>query len=225
MYEDSFSYEDVVIAGNLNAVSGTGFAEPVVDNSVLLETVSVEDGNMIDIEVDRVAFDEVSGLTRNQNAAAGAVENVYDSIDPDFDFAALVGSLFTLNEDDYPVFLDQLRAQYAQHLQSVLWSTRAVNRVVTERMECLALRWRDLAEGARWRQTVMPTADAPMASTGCFEPGQVSVWLRGFGSWNELDGDREAPGYDEDPVWHSLRRRLQLRRELVPGRRRWLLRS
>jgi outer membrane autotransporter protein len=199
LYGDYLNYEDVVVAGTLNAVPVTGFAE-IVDNSVLLDTVSVLDGNTIDIEVERNAFDEISGLTRNQNAAAGAIENVYDNIDPDSDFAALVGSLFTLDEEDYPEFLDQLTgAQYAQHLQSVLWSTRAINRVITERMECSgSTMGATQTSGAKIGDTtVMPTADAPMASTGCFEPGQASVWMRGFGSWNDLDGDNEAPGYDE----------------------------
>jgi outer membrane autotransporter protein len=45
--------------------------------------------------------------------------------------------------------------------------------------------------------TVMPTADAPMAATGCFDPGTASVWMRGFGQWNTLDGDENAPGFDE----------------------------
>ena len=34
-------------------------------------------------------------------------------------------------------------------------------------------------------------------ASGCFDREKVQVWVRGFGSWNELDGDREAPGFDE----------------------------
>jgi outer membrane autotransporter protein len=46
--------------------------------------------------------------------------------------------------------------------------------------------------------SVVPVADAPAGSAGCFQPGQGSVWARGFGQWNSLDGDSNAPGYDED---------------------------
>jgi outer membrane autotransporter protein len=98
--------------------------------------------------------------------------------------------------------MDQLTgAEHAQHLRSVLWSTRAINRIITERMECdgenVYARSASATSGAKvGNNTVMPTADAPMA-TGCFEPGTASIWMRGFGQWNTLDGDENAPGYDE----------------------------
>jgi len=200
LYEDSTVYEDVIVADDLNPIDPEqGFAN-VEDNSALLNTQAMVDGDTIDLNVERVAFNEVAGLTDNQQSAAGAIENVYDRIDPDSDFGRLVGSMFTLDDGDYGRFMDQLTgAEYAQHLQSVLWSTRAINRIITERMECegaysAATQTSSAKVGDN---TVMPTADAPLASTGCFEPGTASVWMRGFGQWNNLDGDSNAPGYDE----------------------------
>ncbi|MFO1123816.1 MAG: autotransporter outer membrane beta-barrel domain-containing protein, partial [Hyphomicrobiales bacterium] len=210
LYEDSFTYHGVLSAGALSSADPiTGFAE-VEDNSVLLDTRGEIDSvnpNQINLVVNRVAFDQaVSGLTQNQNAVAETIEDVYGDIDPNSDFAGLVGSLFSLNADDYPEFLNQLTgAEYAQHLQSVLWSTRTINRLVTERMECSGATpgymetsglSADLGDGT----SATATADAPsMAdSNACFEPKRFAVWARGFGSWNSLDGDSEAPGFDED---------------------------
>jgi outer membrane autotransporter protein len=209
LYADSFRYEAVVSSGSAMTVADpdTGFVE-VQDNSVLLDTRGEMVGdNQIDLVVNRVAFDQaVSGLTQNQNAVAETIEDVYGDIDPNSDFAGLVGSLFSLNADDYPEFLNQLTgAEYAQHLQSVLWSTRTINRLVTERMECSGATpgymessglSADLGDGT----SATATADAPsMADTNaCFEPKRFAVWARGFGSWNSLDGDSEAPGFDED---------------------------
>jgi len=200
-YGDSMVYEDIIDAEVLNTVDPVqGFAE-VDDNSALLNTQAVVDENdNIDLNVQRVAFNEVDGLTRNQRAAGGAIEDVYDRINPDSDFGRLVGSMFTLDDGDYNRFMDQLTgAEHAQHLQSVLWSTRAINRIITERMECEGAygAYTQTSSAKVGDNTVMPTADAPVASTGCFEPGTASVWMRGFGQWNALDGDQEAPGYDE----------------------------
>jgi outer membrane autotransporter protein len=41
-------------------------------------------------------------------------------------------------------------------------------------------------------------ADVVAAPAGCFEPGRVSLWADVSGSWNKQDGDKNAPGYDED---------------------------
>src|SRR5262249_13996499 len=128
IYADHFVYENIIDA---NALTGGYDAARTVDNSLLLVTTAVnDDADNIDLVVERTPFDEVSGLKRNQHAVAGTIEKVYDRIDEGSEnFQDLVGSLFTIdNAADYARFLNQLSgAEYAQQLQSVLWSTRPIN--------------------------------------------------------------------------------------------------
>lgn len=196
LYADRTVYDNVIAA---DALTGSVSVE---DNSPLLITKAVNDGdNNIDLLVKRVAFNDVAGLTSNQKAVGGAIEKVYNKLDGKSDFSRMVANMFTLDDSQYKNVLGQLSgAEYAQHLQSVLWSTRAINHIVSERMEC--------TDGAAYVKTsdaakvgdksVVPTADAPMGSAGCFQPGQASVWARGFGQWNNLSGDNNAPGVNED---------------------------
>jgi outer membrane autotransporter protein len=206
-------FEDVVDADDLDGDPLTGFAN-AFSNSPLFTIVSeVDANNNVDLRFTRVAFDEAlgEGGTRNQRAVAGAIEEVYEEVlenpGDNPEFAGLVSNIFALGRDGYPLFLDQLAgAEYPQHLQSVLWSTRTINRIVGERMECSGASSPFDIDGGTSAAlgdgtSAVPVADAPseepMASSGCFDREKVQVWVRGFGSWNELDGDREAPGFDE----------------------------
>lgn len=200
-YADATLYDNIIVSNNRIGEFGN-----VDDNSALLKTTAFYDfdgdsDQNVDLYVERIAFDDVSDMTKNQKSVGGAIENVYTDIDPDTDFGRLVANLFTLDDGDYQSFLDQLTgAEHAEHLRSVLYSTRAINRIITERMECDGETYAQQASATNGAKvdgnTVMPTADAPMA-TGCFEPGTTSIWMRGFGQWNNLGGDDEAPGFDE----------------------------
>ena len=205
LYDDVTVYQNIIDADEL-----VGEFKSVTDNSLLLNTrAAYEDGDgtnegqNVDLVVERTAFNAVGGQTHNQRAVGGAIEKVYkDGIEPGSNFDKLVSSMFTVgSEEDYANFLDQLSgAEYAQQLQSVLWSTRGLNSVITERMECTDGSMGGSTQTSSAKvgdNTVMPTADAPMQSTGCFEPGQASVWMRGTGQWTSLSGDDEAPGLDE----------------------------
>ena len=207
-YADLTVYDNIIDAEDLY-----GEFASVTDNSLLLKTRAAyeygdepgNDGQNVDLVVERTDFNAVAGLTDNQKAAGGAIEKVYDGVDPSTPFGKLVASLFTVDSQaDYEDILDQLAgAEYAQNLQSVLWSTRGLNRVITDRMSGAGS-----TGGAGGSQTaaadigggasVMPTADAPMASSGGFEAGRGSVWMSGYGQWTALSGDDEAPGLDEN---------------------------
>ncbi len=206
------TYENIIDA---NALTGGYDAARTVDNSLLLVTTAINDNaDNIDLEVERTPFDEVSGLKKNQHAVAGSLEKVYDDLDEDSLFAQSVGNLFTLADGDYQKFLKQLTgAEYANYLQSILWSTRVIKRTITERMECDAA----FAAGAVKIASspnamlaanhanfnglqVRPSADLAPAAVGCFTPGTGHVWGRASGTWNNLDGDNNAPGYDETQV-------------------------
>ncbi len=195
LYSNEGYYADV-ITGN---VAGT-FAN-VTDNQVLLDTTAIYYDSHVDIGYERVAFNAVEGLTTNQKNVGGAIEKVYPDIDPNTPFGDLVADMFTLDAADYKKELDQLSgSQYANHLQSVLWSTRAIDRVITERMECKDDTSHDKmasnGDATVGNNTIAPTADV-ISSTGCFHPGEANIWMSGFGQWNKLSGDQNAPGYDE----------------------------
>lgn len=91
-----------------------------------------------------------------------------------------------MNSNDYPKALDQLAgAEFAQMIQSVLWSPGQINSSITDRMDC-GLNW---VGGAG--------ASGARGPDACFDPGHVQVWGRIGGDWNTNDGDKNAPGYSE----------------------------
>ena len=99
---------------------------------------------------------------------------------------------------DYQWGLDQLSgSQFAQSLQSVLWSLSPLNASITDRMDC------SLNVLAGGRATRQPCGQA---TRPCIRPGQVQAWARAFGGWNNLNGDVNAPGFDEDQfgIWAGI---------------------
>ena len=198
-YANSGVYEKVITGENV-----TGEFANVTDNQVLLDTIATYHYDThVDIEYKRVAFNAGPGQTTNQRNVGGAIENVY----PDLPnggtpaFNDLVAHMFTLDAAAYANELDQLSgSQYANHLQSVLWSTRAIDRVITDRMECAADTTHEKTasngDAKVGNNTITPTADI-ISSTGCYRPGEANIWMSGFGQWNKLSGDNNAPGYDE----------------------------
>jgi trimeric autotransporter adhesin len=195
LYEDFFVYEEVLESPN--PFAGVGEFTNLVDNSALLETDDVyyNDGNeFMDIEVTRLGFGDVEGLTSNEMSVGDAIEAVYDEVvlNPgDYEpFTSLVENLFVLDEEDYPLILQQFSgAEHAQNLQSTLWSTRAATDIITERMQC--------AGPGQMNGQINGQING-MAEYGCFIPEQAQVWARGYGRWNTHDGDSNAPGYSED---------------------------
>ena len=196
-YANNTTYMHVVEAGTLTG----GFAS-VTDNSILLNTTAdVHAGSpgFVNLNVTRTAFGAVPGLTQNQSAAGGGIEAVYSKlpgpgVDPSTTnaFDQLVSKLFTIdNAADYATVLDQLSgAQYAQQLQSVIWSTRELNQTITDRMECLI-------DGTSWQAGGGEPKPHAAATPGCFQPGQWTLWAQGHGSWDRQRGDSQAPGYKE----------------------------
>jgi outer membrane autotransporter protein len=193
-YANSSSYEDLVVAGNSLNTDGL----VVKDNSLLLKTTFDPGGNTIGLDVTRTKFNAVSGLSKNENAAASGIEHIYSklpgvTVNPanTNSFDQLVARLFTIgNRSTYFAVLDQLTgAQFAQQLQSMVWSLRPLNESVNDRMDCSL------------NQPMVPVAQG--YSYGCFRPGQFQTWARGWGGWNHNDGDINAPGYDEQQgaIW------------------------
>ena len=74
-YGNSFHYDDLVVANNLNT---DGLV--VKDNSLLLNTTLSQDGNTLGLDVTRTTFNAVGGLSKNESAAAGGLEHVYSKL-------------------------------------------------------------------------------------------------------------------------------------------------
>ena len=199
-YDDETRYEDVVETEEGGLLVGDTFN--VDDNSALLITEAQidEENDSIDLVATRQGFGEVDGLSKNGKKVGDAIERIYGNLeDDDSLFSNNVKELFALADGDYQDFMDQLTgAEHAQYLQSVLWSTRTIKRTITERMECDAYGAGAVANVNGLQ--VRPTADLAPEAIGCFTPGTGHVWGRASGTWNSLDGDRNAPGYDETQI-------------------------
>jgi outer membrane autotransporter protein len=194
-YANQTVYEDIIVAGN--TVGGANSFDQVTDNSIFLKTQEIYDGNTVDLVTTRTGFDALGGLGKNQNAVSGAIEKAFHHLPgPGTDphdaspFARLIANLFTIdNAKDFQLLLDQLGgAQYAQYLQSVLWSLKPLNKSITDRMDC--------SLNLDYMRPVSPET----GPGGCFTPKQWQAWVRAFGGWNNNDGDVNAPGYSEDQL-------------------------
>jgi trimeric autotransporter adhesin len=199
-YANKTFYDNILQANVRN-----GTFDVVEDNSLFLKATAIYDGNSnVDLSVKRTPFNRIGGLTKNEKSAAGGIEHAFKKlpgpgVDPSTTnaFDQFVASLFTINnKKEFSTLLDQLTgAQFAQELQSVLWSLRPLNESITDRMDC----------------SLNHSNIGPVASGygnggqpyGCFVPGQWQVWARAWGGWNHNDGDANAPGYDESQwaIW------------------------
>ena len=197
-YANHTFYDNIIQANG-----GVGVFDTVTDNSILLKTTAIYEGFNVDLQVDRTQFNAVNGLSKNEKAVGGGIEHVYGqlpgvNVNPATTgpFAQLVAKLFTIdNAQDYALILDQLSgAQYAQYLQSVLWSAKPLNNAITDRMDCTVNFDRSMVNQPNsW-------------GTGCFTPGQLQAWGRVWGGWNNNDGNVSAPGDDESQfgIWGGL---------------------
>jgi uncharacterized protein with beta-barrel porin domain len=212
LYNNTTTYSHIIEG---KTVSGT-FAN-VVDNSILLTPTPVyHDGSpgFVDLVVTRTPFNAVAGETQNEQRVGGGIENVFNQLPIGVDvfkgtnkFDQLVATLFTIdNAHTFGQALDQLSgAQFAQELQSVIWSTREINKTIAGRMDCMLDSvavyganggGADAQGGGADMPVKAPPRPAPVY-TGCFVPGHWTVWAQGHGSWNHDDGDSNAPGYKE----------------------------
>ena len=201
-YANNQTYDDLIVAGN--AVGGANSFNNVKDNSLLLNTTVIYDGNTVDLNTTRTDFNAVKGLTKNEHSAATGIEDIYKKLigkgNPAStnSFDQLVASLFTIdNKTSYAAVLDQLSgAQYAQQLQSVLWSLRPLDAVITDRMDCSSNHPKALPG-------VPGVPGYSYQPGGCFIPGQLQTWGKVWGGWNNNNGDIAAPGYNEQQwgIW------------------------
>ena len=135
LYHDAYVFNDVI-----EGVTRTGQFASVTTNtgSVLLApSVTYDAAANVDLRLDRVAFDDVAGLTVNQKAAAGAIETVY-SPNQTGDFGTLLANLFLISDAGvYGDAMNQLSgAQYAGHMQALRYNSLQVSTLVSDQIDC-----------------------------------------------------------------------------------------
>jgi trimeric autotransporter adhesin len=182
LYANSYFYNNII---DSNALTGR-FAVPVAvsTGTPLLQFSAIyDDAENVDLNMTRIGFGDVPGLTINQSNTGGGIENVYAPTltGP---FAGMLGNLFLVTADDYPDALDQLSGdQYAGYLQGLRNHSMQLNSLISDQIDC---------------------AISIQGPQKCRErDGDVRVWL--LGSYNDVsvDTDINAPGYDSKN-WSAL---------------------
>jgi outer membrane autotransporter protein len=176
LYADSYLFEDVIDA---NVRNGQFDSCGIEGNPALLELSCAYDaqGN-VDLGINRVAFNAVAGLTRNQTAVGSGIEALYD-VDIDGPFRDLVEELFTFDEGEYRGALDQLSgASYAAYQQS---------------FHALGVHYSQLIDRAT--ECAMPQRAS--SALDC-RTDKVHIWGQLDVGGRRNDGDVEAPGYNAD---------------------------
>src|SRR5262249_24119600 len=138
------------------------------------------------------------------------LEQIYDDVVIPPDLQDLIASIFAPGTTaEIQARLNEVSgAQHAQLQQAILRTTQDLNSLVQERLDGVLISEDGVryagASNLRYAQAAGPATDAgPPAGDCCSHglvrgPSGLSFWLRGFGSTANVDGDAEAPGYDQD---------------------------
>ncbi|MEX0922579.1 MAG: autotransporter domain-containing protein, partial [Rhodovibrionaceae bacterium] len=216
-YDPTTEYHNVIDAGtNGGTVNGTF---DTVQDTALLDLMAIyEADETVDLTLTRLAFDSPDGLTRNQRAVGGGIENAYEPGIAGTEYGDMIASLFLLDLEEYRERLDQLGgAEYAQGLQSLIQSQRMFRNSIFDH---LGFRrggggGDDTAFIGRFDYLSDQLASAGTDETGTAsspqdtqqaarmadrrrDPGTVSVWARAYGNFGDLDGDENASSFEED---------------------------
>lgn len=171
-------YEDVIhaatpIVGNFNRV---------LPDSALLNVKAVKEneagegdtGYAVDLDVTRLAFSAVPGLSANQQSVGAAL----DKLSGTNTVGGIVPQLFSLNNAEYAKALNALGgAEFAQLDQSVLWSTGQLNSTITDRMDCGA-NWAASANGGGRRTSAASCRARPTSGRGSMARGTRIAAIR-----------------------------------------------
>ena len=177
LFADSYFWNNVIDAVTRNGTFDACLIGAPYNLTPLLDLNCIYDGaNNVDLGLERVAFNGIGGLTRNQDAVATALEAVY-STTLTGDFADLVAELFLLDDGDLVDAFDQLSGvEYANYLNAVRNNSFLVNSVVSDQIDC-AIHIRGIDE--------------------CRVPeNRGRIWATGIYNDVEHESDDNAIGYD-----------------------------
>jgi len=201
---DTFTYQDLITG----SISGT-FAN-VSTTSLFFDAEADYGANFVDLELIRQGFADaliLPGLTQNQQAVGGALEDIYDGGAFGSDFEDLFNHLLGLpvgSEEEVAHIYDELAgAEHADIQEIGLRVSHAFTDAIGERMDDMksqagsktaSLGLRRYADAGTSANDGEPSRRHHSAQ----ERMGISVWGRGYGAWTEADGDAEAAGYDQD---------------------------
>ena len=175
LYDDA-TYASVVVAGVVNGQ----WDNVVLDRDYLFFDIDAvyNDGTLdtVDLVLTRHPFDFVSGLTGNQLAVAGGFEGAYNS-NLSGGFGGLVQNLlFQTSGTTFADYLQQLSGvEHGQKVHAELQAQNLLKDIVTQQLQTVP------EIGARGEGFQLN-----------------SVWVAGFGSWGNMDGNDSAGGYDSN---------------------------
>ena len=232
-YDTTTHYENVVVStgGNVNGAWDNTF----VDSPFFSLDVIYEADNTIDLDLLRRAFDDFDGLTRNQRAVAGGLENAYEPSIEGTEFEEALGYLFMVEEEDYPDALDSIGgAEYAQGLQSLIFSQRMFRRSIFDhlgnrrgdangqeawlgRFDFATDQLASAGTGEDGALGASPGATQTAAMARKAEAGTLSFWARAYGDFTDLDGDEEADSFDGEQYGFAMGADVRVIDDLVLG--------
>lgn len=194
---DTFTYQDIItgsISGTFTNVSTT---------SIFFDAEATYGGGFVDLELLRQGFADaliLPGLSQNQEAIGGALEDIYDGgvYGPDFEdlFNHLLGLPIGSEEEVAHIYDELAGAEHADIQEIGLRVSHAFNDAIGERMDDMKSA-HVMTAGLGLRRY----ADAGTVKTDGMSTQErmgISVWGRGYGAWTKADGDAEAAGYDQD---------------------------
>lgn len=212
----SFVY-DKVLDGGESATGAFANAATITTSSVFFTGAVVADGvNDFDIELTRLSFAEALALvtvggSTNDIALGAAIDTIYDGGEMSTEFEDLIASLFAAGAtpEEIQAILDDISgAEHAQNQQMALNVTGQFNEFLGMRLDAtlgsstgggMASLFGQQYADAETTATDAGTAPRSGGSHGLNRgPSGVSVWLRGFGQWVNVDADPNAAGYDQD---------------------------
>ena len=181
-FADSYSWQNVIDANTLSGkfkscVLGGGYAQ----SALLKLTCSYDSNANVDLSLNRVAFNAVSGLTGNESSVGGGIESAYQGAGStglgSGPFGALVGNLFKLDAANYALALNELTgAGYAGYLQSFNTLGYHYNNVLDRASDC----------------------DQPIIAGSALEcrTSPFHLWAQLDYDHLKTDGDAELAGYN-----------------------------
>ena len=218
--------------GDYDGAPGEGESDPGDVNDV---PDFDEDDSDVRLRVTRNAFDSLDGLTPNQRAVGGGIENVYGPDIEDTPFGDGVSLLFLLDEEEYREALSTLHG--AEHAQlsrltdylAGLYHDWLSKRLAEGRSDgdqsaggTISYVWDPRAEQLAGIEGTERNAAAPQlaqAGQGNRSAGSFSVWTNGGGLWGNADGDpaNDVVGFDQDTWGVMLGADYQIDRNWLVG--------
>jgi uncharacterized protein with beta-barrel porin domain len=181
IYADHTTYQVVFSA---TPIVGTWSSVGTASNSALLKPQAVYTANEADVTLTRVAFDDVPGLTPNEEDVADGIESSYGGSD-NGPFNTLAGDLVTLDQADYKKALDLLGDADDGELD--LFTIQGVEKF----LDTLGVHITNLGAGGSASNEgparVKPAQLIPV------QFGSGEVWGSIYGSWSNLDSTISGP--------------------------------